>query len=96
MPLPMILTLGFSSSPPCPLSLALPAVAQERLGPCFRVQAISTAHRVGTAEHTVETLLMMYKTQAPPVSLAESLSNKVSSQPDTPKHNPQLQHTSVC
>lgn len=51
--LQMILTLRCTSSPPCRVPIALPAVAQEGLGSRFRVQSVSAAHGVGAAEHTV-------------------------------------------
>lgn len=101
----IILTLSFSSSPPRPLSLSLSAVAQERLRTRFGVQAISNAHRIGTAIHTLEIFSHIHNdaqnthTCARSRSLSQkSLSNEFARQPatDTPEHNPQLQYTPVC
>lgn len=45
----LTLTLSFPRSPSCALTLSLATVAEERLCPRLCVQAVSTAHCIGTA-----------------------------------------------
>lgn len=92
-----ILTLSFPSSPASPLSLSLSAVAQERLCTRLGVQAISTAHCIGTAIHTLGNFSQIPNDVQNTSSLTV-FSNKFSRQLATnaPEHNPQLQYTTVC
>lgn len=73
-------------------------MAQERLGARLGVQAISTAHRVGTATHALENYSQIPNDVQNTSSLTESLSCKFSRQPVTtaPERSPQLQYSAVC